>query len=61
VTPGQRQTLRVDFNGPNFVVLLDGKKVLSVKDNTFADAGMVGVWTKADSETAFDDFSYGER
>jgi hypothetical protein len=27
-------------------------------DITFKDAGRVGVWTKADSVTLFDDFSY---
>ena len=33
---------------------------LQVEDGTFADAGKVGVWTKADSVTLFDDFSYDE-
>jgi hypothetical protein len=61
VQTGVWHTLRVDFSGPNFVVSLDGKKVLTAKDTTFSDAGMVGVWTKADSVTAFDDFSYGEK
>jgi hypothetical protein len=28
---------------------------------TLLDAGKVGVWTKADSVTMFDDFSYGAR
>lgn len=27
----------------------------------FTDPGMVGVWTKADSVTLFDDFSYGSK
>ena len=30
-------------------------------DETFKDAGKVGVWTKADSVTAFDDFTYGSK
>ena len=60
VKPGQWHTLRVEFSGPNFVVFLDGKKVLTAKDATFADSGMVGLWTKTDSITVFDDFSYGE-
>lgn len=54
-------TLRVEFTGPNFIVLLDGKKVLTAKDPTFTEAGMVGLWTKADSVTAFDDFTYMEK
>ena len=61
VQGGVWHTLRVEFTGPNFVVSLDGKKVLTAKDSTFTEAGMVGVWTKADSVTAFDDFSYGAK
>lgn len=38
---------------------LNGKQLFEVEDATFADAGKVGVWTKADSVTRFDDFSYG--
>ena len=52
-------TLRVDFRGGHFIVTLDGKKALEWDDDTFKDAGMVGVWTKANSVTAFDDFSWG--
>jgi len=29
------------------------------KDDTFKEAGKVGVWTKADSTTLFDDFAFG--
>jgi hypothetical protein len=32
-----------------------------VEDTTFTEAGKVGVWTKADSVTLFDDFSYRAR
>ena len=58
VTPNQWHTLRVDFQGTHFTVTFDGKKALEWDDATFKDAGKVGVWTKADSVTAFDDFSY---
>lgn len=59
VQGGVWHTLRVDFSGPDFVVSLDGQKVLAAKDSTFTEAGMVGVWTKADSVTLFDDFTFG--
>ena len=36
-----------------------GNKVLDAKDASFKEAGRVGLWTKADSVTLFDDFSYG--
>ncbi len=35
----------------------DGKKVIEAHDDTFADAGKVGVWTKADSIIFFDDLT----
>lgn len=59
VTRGQWHSLRVEFEGPTFTVIFDGKKVLTAKDPTFTAPGMVGVWTKADSVTLFDDFSWG--
>jgi hypothetical protein len=52
-------TLRVDFQGNHFTVTFDGKKAIEWDDETFKDAGKVGVWTKADSITLFDDFNYG--
>ena len=51
--------LRVDFRGNLFTVSLDGKKLFEVEDDTFPQAGAVGVWTKADSVTLFDDFTWG--
>jgi len=50
-------TLRVEARADHFIVTYDGKKVLDAKDGTFKDAGKVGLWTKADSVMAFDDFS----
>ena len=52
--------LRVDFSGSRFRVLYNGKQVFEVEDSTFSDAGKVGLWTKADSVTLFDDINYGE-
>jgi hypothetical protein len=53
--------LRVEFQESHFTVTLDGKKAIEWDDNTFKDAGKVGVWTKADSVTLFDDFTYGAK
>jgi len=61
VASGVWHTLRVEFNGNKFVVLFDGNTVLKASDDSFKAAGQVGVWTKADSTTLFDDFSYGEQ
>jgi hypothetical protein len=40
-------------------VSLNGKLYIDVQDKRVAGAGAVGMWTKADSVTAFDDFAYG--
>ena len=61
VSSGTWHTLRVDFSGNHFTVTFDGKKALEWEDDTFQNAGKVGVWTKADSVTEFDDFTYGSR
>ena len=61
VASNQWHTLRVDFQGNHFTVTCDGRKAIEWDDNTFKDAGNVGVWTKADSVTSFDDFSYGAK
>lgn len=59
VPVGQWHTLRVEFAGNLFTVIFNGKKLFEVRDDTFAEAGKVGLWTKADSVTLFDDFRYG--
>ena len=59
VAPMVWHTLRVEFIGRLHTVFLDGRKRFEVEDSTFGEAGQVGLWTKADSETLFDDFAYG--
>ncbi|PYI94034.1 MAG: hypothetical protein DME97_03960 [Verrucomicrobia bacterium] len=61
VTSGVWHTLRVEFAGNKFAVTFDGNKVIEATDESFANAGKVGVWTKADSVTLFDNFTYGPR
>ena len=58
VATGQWHTLRVEFRGSHFVVIFNGQKALDWDDETFKDAGKVGVWTKADSVTEFSGFTY---
>ena len=54
----QWHTLHVEFAGKRIKVSLDGKQYIDVEDAHIVGAGAVGVWTKADSVTAFDDFSW---
>lgn len=55
VPPGQWSTLRVTAAGSTFSVYFNGSKLYDVADSTFTRPGRVGVWTKADSVTQFDD------
>lgn len=59
VPNGKWITLRVEFRGNLFTVYFNGKKLFEVEGKTLSGAGAVGVWTKADSVTLFDDFIYG--
>jgi hypothetical protein len=52
-------TLRVEFTGQRMRVALDGTFYIEIDDGHIAGAGAIGVWTKADSVTLFDDFSFG--
>ena len=61
VASNQWHTLRVDFQGNHCTVMFDGKKAIEWDDTTFTEAGKIGVWTKADSVTLFDDFAYGSK
>jgi hypothetical protein len=48
-------TLAVHARGNLFEVVLNDAKLYEVEDATFTGSGQVGVWTKADSVTHFDD------
>jgi hypothetical protein len=47
--------LKIQAKGEQLRVWLDGHSRLSAKDGSFREAGKVGLWTKADAQTAFDD------
>lgn len=57
VQSGEWSTLRLIASGNRFEVYLNGTKLYEVEDATFMNAGRVGVWTKADSVTDFDDLT----
>ena len=58
VARGRWHTLRADFAGNRIAVSLDGKRCIELVDSHIAGPGAVGVWTKADSVTAFSGFAY---
>ena len=55
VPSGAWNILAVTVKGSLFAVTLNGTKLYEVDDATFTEPGRVGVWTKADSVTHFDD------
>jgi hypothetical protein len=52
-------TLRVTMVGARITCYLDGNKYLEAEDSTFPDAGKIGLWSKADAQSYFDDLSVG--
>ena len=56
VTSGVWHELRVECVENKIICYYDGMKKIEATDDTFKDAGKVGLWTKADSVTYFDDF-----
>ncbi|MBI4604501.1 MAG: DUF1080 domain-containing protein [Planctomycetes bacterium] len=54
--PGWHE-IRVTMNGDHIECYFDGKKALDVKDATLKGSGKIGLWTKADAQTHFDDLA----
>lgn len=52
---GKWYTVRAVMIGGHIQCYLDGKKMLDIQDDTFKDAGKIGLWTKADACSSFDD------
>ena len=52
--------LRVEFSGNETRVMLNSNDVFTYTDDTFTEAGAVGLWNKWDSFVIYDNFSYGE-
>ncbi len=53
---GQWVTMRIVQQGDRFEGYLNGKKLLEGTSQVFTAPGGVGLWTKADAATSFDDF-----
>jgi hypothetical protein len=57
VASNQWHMLGLHAEGDRFTVSFDGKPLFTAEDKTFANAGKVALWTKADSVTYFDRIS----
>jgi hypothetical protein len=49
--------VRVTMKGDHIECYIDGKRYLDVRDPTFPDAGTIGVWSKSDARSQFDDLT----
>ena len=47
--------IQIEHRGQHIECSLDGKKLLDVNDSTFMEAGRIGLWSKADAQSYFDD------
>jgi len=57
VSNGVWHTLRVEARDDRFEIYWNDKRVIDARDQTFNESGRIGVWTKADSVTHFDDLT----
>jgi hypothetical protein len=57
IPSGRWNNLKVTFAGATFAVFLNQERLFEVEDTTFQKPGKIGLWTKADSVTYFDDFT----
>jgi len=53
--------LKLVVKGDLFTVYLNGKQIFEVEDSTFTGAGKIGLWTKADAVSYFDDFQVSNK
>jgi hypothetical protein len=54
---GGWHTLRVTMTGDQITCYYDGKTFLEARDTTFPGAGKIGLWSKADAQSQFDDLT----
>jgi 3-keto-disaccharide hydrolase len=57
VSSGQWHELRVEVRGNRITCYFDGAKKIDTNDSSFTASGKIGLWTKADSVTSFDDLT----
>jgi hypothetical protein len=57
VTSEEWHTLGIRATGNRFAVMFDGRTLFTADDSTFVGPGKVGLWTKADSVTHFNDLT----
>jgi len=61
IPTGEWHTIKIRMSADHIECFYNGKKYLDVTDDTFKDSGKVGLWTKADAFTYFDDLEIIEK
>jgi hypothetical protein len=61
VPSGEWHELSIVCSGNSITCYFDGEKKIEATDDTFSEAGKIGLWTKADSVTYFDDLKVTAR
>ncbi len=57
IKAGQWFTIRIDFQDDRITGWVNGGKLIDVRDTTFSRSGGIGLWTKADAASSFDDLA----
>jgi hypothetical protein len=57
VNTGEWFTMTIEMNGNKIVCSINGEPKISITDDTFKSGGRVGLWSKADAQTWFDDLT----
>jgi hypothetical protein len=61
IPSGRWNNLKVSFAGAKIAVFFNQEQLFEAEDTTFSTPGKVGLWTKADSVTYFDDFTVASK
>ena len=61
VSSGEWHELSIVCSGNSITCYFDSEKKIEASDDTFGEAGKIGIWTKADSVTFFDDLKVTAR
>ena len=57
VNTGEWFTMAIEMNDNKIVCSINGEPKISITDDTFKNGGRVGLWSKADAQTWFDDLT----
>lgn len=57
IKAGEWHTLSITQVGKKIVLSVDGKQLIEAENDAISKAGAIGLWTKADAQTSFDELT----